>query len=100
MSNSLETIDSISQKIYENLLSSMIQDITSMEFHKNRLLNARYPNLKPYYHDSSGKLDINGMAKQQESSQYFFCSNCNREVSSNRFAAHLQRCLNRGDGRR
>lgn len=93
------TIDSISEQIIGNLLSSIIQDIVSRETVRQKQLHDRYPGLKPYYYDPNGVLDLNGLPKQQESSQYFHCQNCKREISANRFAAHLQRCLNRGPRR-
>lgn len=93
------TIESVSKQIIENLLHSMIQDIVSRETVRQRQLHDRYPDIKPYYYDPNGILDINGLPKQQESSQYFLCQNCKREISANRFAAHLQRCLNRGPRR-
>lgn len=90
------TVDSICENIYHNLLTSLIQDIVSRITSAEQLLRSRYPNLKPYYYDPEGKLDVNGMLKQQDSSTYFRCNNCDREISANRFAAHLERCLGRG----
>lgn len=99
MSDSIETIESVSSDIYYNLITCLIQDIVAQESSKYQLIHSRYPNLKPYIYDKSGTLDINGLPKQQESSQYFLCKNCSREISANRFAAHLQRCLNRNSRR-
>lgn len=93
------TIDSISEQIVRNLLHSIIQDIVSRETVRQRQLHDRYPDFKPYYYDPDGILDINRLPKQQEMSRYFLCQNCKREISANRFAAHLQRCLNRGPRR-
>ncbi|CCK67907.1 SAGA histone acetyltransferase complex subunit SGF11 KNAG_0A02180 [Huiozyma naganishii CBS 8797] len=93
------TVDSVSQDILDNLLSSMIQDIVAKESVKFKQLKARYPDYKPYFYDPKGTLDVHGLPKGQESSQYFMCQNCGREISANRFAAHLQRCLSRA-GRR
>lgn len=75
-------------------MTTIIQDIVSREVVQRKQINARYPDYKQYHYDPSGKLDIDGLTKQQESSQYFHCKNCGRDVSANRFAAHLQRCLN------
>lgn len=99
MSDTPATVEAISENIIGNLLHSMIQDIVSREIVKQKQLQTRYPDMKPYYYDPNGILDFNGLPKQQESSQYFLCQNCNREISANRFAAHLQRCLNRGSRR-
>ncbi|CAL9738204.1 SAGA-associated factor 11 [Monosporozyma servazzii] len=99
MSETPVTVETISENIIGNLLHSMIQDIVSREIVKQKQLQARYPDMKPYHYDPNGLLDFNGLPKQQESSQYFHCQNCNREISANRFAAHLQRCLNRGSRR-
>ncbi|CUS24418.1 LAQU0S16e01266g1_1 [Lachancea quebecensis] len=91
------TIDTVSQSIFENLLTTMIQDIVARTTTQAQTLRARYGGIpKPYFHDKSGTLDINGMPKQQESSIYFHCDNCSRDVSVNRFAAHVERCLTRG----
>lgn len=92
----METKESVSEGIYHNLITTLIQDIVAKETTKQQLLRSRYPNLKPYCYDPSHQLDINGLPKQQESSQYLQCENCNRDISANRFAAHLQRCLSRG----
>lgn len=97
--SSPETVESLSSGIYNNLVTSIIQDIVAKEKTKQQLLNARYQNLSPYRHDDTGKLDINGKPKLQESSRYFNCKNCSREISANRFAAHLERCLSRGNRR-
>ncbi|CAB4256624.1 similar to Saccharomyces cerevisiae YPL047W SGF11 Integral subunit of SAGA histone acetyltransferase complex [Maudiozyma barnettii] len=94
-----ETVENLSSGIYNNLITSIVQDIVARETAKQRLLNSRYPNLVPYVRDDTGQLDISGNPKAQESSKYFTCKNCGREVSANRFAAHLERCLGRG-GRR
>lgn len=99
MSESQVTVESVSENIIDNLLHSMIQDIVSREAVRQKQLQIRYPDMKPYHYDPKGILDLNGLPKQQESSQYFLCQNCNREISANRFAAHLQRCLNRGSRR-
>ncbi|EJS41382.1 sgf11p [Saccharomyces arboricola H-6] len=90
------TIDSISNGILNNLLTTLIQDIVARETTQEQLLKTRYPDLHRYYYDPNGSLDINGLRKQQESSQYIHCENCGRDVSANRLAAHLQRCLSRG----
>lgn len=91
------TIDSASQSIYENLLTTMVQDIVARTTTQAQTLRARYgKSPEPYYYDASGNLDIQGMPKQQESSLYFHCDHCNRDVSVNRFAAHVERCLSRG----
>ncbi|EDO14736.1 hypothetical protein Kpol_333p6 [Vanderwaltozyma polyspora DSM 70294] len=89
-----QSIDSMSISIYENLISTMIQDIVSREVVHQKQMQSRYPQLKQYSIDPNGNIDINGNTKQQDSSQYFHCKNCGRDVSANRFAAHLQRCLN------
>lgn len=94
-----QTIDSVSEGIYHNLITSIVQDIVSQEYARFQLITSRYPDLKPYHRDDTGTYDINGLPKKQESSRYFSCKNCGREVSANRFAAHLQRCLERGGGR-
>lgn len=91
-----ETIESVSISIFHNLITTLIQDIVAKETTKQQLLRSRYPNLKPYYYDPNHQLDISGKPKVQESSQYLHCDNCDRDVSANRFAAHLQRCLSRG----
>lgn len=98
-SDQQQTVESLSSGIYDNLITSIIQNIVAKETAKQRLLNARYPDIKAYVHDDLGNLDINGNPKSQESSKYFTCKNCGREISANRFAAHLERCLGRG-GRR
>lgn len=91
------TVQSISESIYNNLLTTLVQDIVSRTTTQEQMLRHRYgDNLVPYQYDPSGKLDIRGMAKQQDSSVYFTCENCKRNVSANRFAAHLERCLTRG----
>ncbi|CCE90270.1 SAGA histone acetyltransferase complex subunit SGF11 TDEL_0B01410 [Torulaspora delbrueckii] len=94
-----ETVETISHGIYHNLITTLIQDLVARETTKEQLLRARYPDLKPYYRSPDHQLDINGKPKQQESSQYLHCDNCDRDVSANRFAAHLQRCLGRGSRR-
>ncbi|CAL9732711.1 SAGA-associated factor 11 [Monosporozyma unispora] len=99
MSETPTTVESVSEIIIGNLLHSMIQDIVARETVRQKQLHERYPTMKPYHYDPKGILDFNGLPKQQESSQYFLCPNCNREISANRFAAHLQRCLNRGSRR-
>lgn len=99
MSETEITVESVSQSIIDNLLHSMIQDIVSRETVRQKQLHDRYPGMKPYHYDPQGVLDLNGLPKLQESSQYFLCQNCGREISANRFAAHLQRCLNRGSRR-
>lgn len=91
------TVESVSQSIYENLLTTLIQDIVSRTTTEEQLLRARYnQSLSPYYYEKSGALDIHGNPKQQDSSVYFHCDRCNRDVSANRFAAHVERCLTRG----
>lgn len=94
-----ETKESVSIGIYHNLITALIQDVVARETTKQQLLRCRYPSLKTYCYDPSQQLDINGLPKQQESSQYLLCENCNRDISANRFAAHLQRCLSRGSRR-
>nr|4FIP_C Chain C, SAGA-associated factor 11 [Saccharomyces cerevisiae S288C]4FIP_G Chain G, SAGA-associated factor 11 [Saccharomyces cerevisiae S288C] len=64
------TIDSISNGILNNLLTTLIQDIVARETTQQQLLKTRYPDLRSYYFDPNGSLDINGLQKQQESSQY------------------------------
>ncbi|SCU85095.1 LADA_0D05688g1_1 [Lachancea dasiensis] len=94
---SAPTIESTSQSIYDNLLSTMIQDIVARSTTQAKTLRARYgDNSTTYYYDKSGALDINGMPKQQDSAIYFHCTHCGRDVSANRFAAHVERCLSRG----
>ena len=95
-----ETVESLSVGIYDNLITSLVQDIVARETAKQRLLNARYPDAVPYHRDDTGALDIHGQPKTQESSRYFMCKNCGREISANRFAAHLERCLGGRGGRR
>ncbi|SCV03236.1 LAME_0H08812g1_1 [Lachancea meyersii CBS 8951] len=91
------TIESTSQSIYDNLISTIIQDIVARTTTQAQALRFRYgDDPKPYYYDKSGNLDIHGMPKQQDSAIYFHCDNCNRDVSANRFAAHVERCLSRG----
>ncbi|KAL3235715.1 SAGA histone acetyltransferase complex subunit SGF11 [Nakaseomyces bracarensis] len=99
MTESTETLETVSNSVYQNLVTTLIHDIVSRETTREKLLRSRYPDYKPYYYDPKNQLDIHGQPKQQDSSQYFMCENCGREVSGNRFAAHLQRCLSRG-GRR
>ncbi|CCC69225.1 hypothetical protein NCAS_0C02350 [Naumovozyma castellii] len=99
MTSRTETIESASNGILHNLLTTIIQDIVAKERVNSQVLNTRYPNIKPYFYDPNGNLDINGQPKRQESSQYFHCVNCGREISANRFAAHLQRCYSRGSRR-
>ncbi|CCD25121.1 SAGA histone acetyltransferase complex subunit SGF11 NDAI_0E03040 [Naumovozyma dairenensis CBS 421] len=99
MSNQTEAVDSVSNGILHNLLTSIIQDIVARERVKVQVLETRYPNHPSYHIDNTGTLDIHGAPKRQESSQYFNCLNCGREISANRFAAHLQRCSNRGSRR-
>lgn len=89
------TVDDVSESLLHNLIRNLVQDIVSQETVRNQRLLKQYPNYNPYVYDSSGQKDVNGQVKQQESSQYFSCQNCNREISANRFAAHLERCLNR-----
>ncbi|CCE62326.1 hypothetical protein TPHA_0C01700 [Tetrapisispora phaffii CBS 4417] len=88
------TINSVSKEIYNNIITTVIQDIVSREVVEQKQIKSRHPDYKPYHYDSTGTLDILGVPKIQESSQYFHCNNCDRDVSANRFAAHLQRCLN------
>ncbi|SCU95304.1 LANO_0E09956g1_1 [Lachancea nothofagi CBS 11611] len=91
------TIETTSRSIYENLITSMIQDVVARTTTQAQTLRSRYgDNPEPYYYDKSGNLDIHGMPKQQDSTIYFHCDNCNRDVSANRFAAHIERCLSRG----
>ncbi|AMD22581.1 HHL189Cp [Eremothecium sinecaudum] len=93
------TILTMAEDIYYNLVTSIVQDIVSRATSQNQFLNARYPNNPTLNYDPNGKLDIYGRQKQQESSIYFRCNNCDRDISANRFAAHLERCMSRG-GRR
>ncbi|CDO93791.1 unnamed protein product [Kluyveromyces dobzhanskii CBS 2104] len=90
------TTESLADSIYQNLLSSIIQDIISRQTVKKKLLQLQFPDATPYYSDPSGTLDIHGNAKQADSALYVECNVCGREVSGNRFAAHLVRCLSRG----
>lgn len=90
------TTDSVADSIYQNILTSIIQDIISRQTVKRKLLKLQFPDVKPYYADPSGTLDIHGKAKQADSAVYIECNVCGREVSGNRFAAHLVRCLSRG----
>lgn len=90
------TTDSVANSIYHNLLTSIIQDIISRQTTKRRLIQVQFPDAKPYYSDPAGKLDIYGNTKQADSSVYMECNVCGREVSGNRFASHLVRCLSRG----
>ncbi|SCU77503.1 LAMI_0A01376g1_1 [Lachancea mirantina] len=93
----LLTVDSVSTSIYENLLTTLIQDIVARTaVNAQRIRSCYGDEVKPYYHDDLGKTDILGRPKQQDSSIYFHCENCNRDVSANRFAAHIERCLSRG----
>lgn len=99
MTEQHETIQSVTDGIYNNLVTSMIHSIVSKETAREKLLRSRYGSYKQYHYDPNSQLDIHGNPKQQDSSQYFYCENCGREVSGNRFAAHLQRCLTRGSRR-
>ncbi|AAS54236.1 AGL255Wp [Eremothecium gossypii ATCC 10895] len=90
------TILSVSETIYHNLLTSMVQDIVSRTTSRQQLQDARYPGLAPLHHDQRGALDVYGRPKPQEASVYFRCPNCSRDLSANRFAAHLERCMSRG----
>ncbi|QLL34770.1 hypothetical protein HG536_0H01450 [Torulaspora globosa] len=94
-----ELMESMSNGIFHNLITTLIQDLVARETSKEQLLRARYPDLKPYHYSTDHQLDIHGKPKQQESSHYLHCDNCGRDVSANRFAAHLQRCLGRGSRR-
>ncbi|GMM57474.1 SAGA histone acetyltransferase complex subunit [Maudiozyma humilis] len=100
MTTGNETVESLSAGIYSNLISALVQDLVARETAKQRLLAARYPGAQPYHRDDTGALDIHGQPKTQESSRYFLCKNCGREISANRFAAHLERCLGGRGGRR
>ncbi|CEP61959.1 SAGA histone acetyltransferase complex subunit SGF11 LALA0_S04e04522g [Lachancea lanzarotensis] len=91
------TIEGTSHSIFDNLISCMIQDIVARTTTQAHALRFRYgDDPKPYHYDKSGNLDIHGRPKQLDSAIYFHCDNCNREVSANRFAAHVERCLSRG----
>lgn len=89
------TVEEVSESVLQSLISNLVQDIVSQETVNNQRLLKQYPNYKPYVYDPLGQRDVHGQVKQQESSQYFTCQNCSREISANRFAAHLERCLNR-----
>ncbi|AET38266.1 SAGA histone acetyltransferase complex subunit SGF11 Ecym_2546 [Eremothecium cymbalariae DBVPG len=91
------TIVSVSETIYNNLITSMVQDIVSRITSQKQLLDSRYPDMSPLFYDPQGKLDIHGQPKIQESSIYFRCNNCDRDISANRYAAHLERCMSRGN---
>lgn len=92
----MSTKEEVAQELYDNLVSTLLQDIVARETTAYQIINSRYKKLPEYKYDPNGKTDINGNSKQSEGSIYLSCDNCSREISANRFAAHLQRCLGRG----
>ncbi|CCH57840.1 hypothetical protein TBLA_0A00400 [Henningerozyma blattae CBS 6284] len=77
----------IANDLFDNLFSTYLQNIISLELNNQKIIQLRYQ----LANSEEIKLNAN-----PSDNVYLSCKHCKRDVSSNRFAAHLQRCLSRG----
>lgn len=60
------------------------------EKYEDAVTNYRFNSTKDIYGLEKGKLKI------AETSRYFECENCGRQIAGGRFALHVNKCLERG----
>lgn len=60
---------------------------------KNKVTKEKQIVERVVFNEASNGRDVFGNEKVNDSSTYFHCDNCNRNIAGSRFANHINRCL-------
>jgi SAGA-associated factor 11 len=89
------------ESLLDDLLNNLIRQHTLQNLSRYRSLedNVGERDAKAMIYTQSPTKDIYGQdkikLKNMESARYFPCDNCGRKIAGGRFAAHINKCLER-----
>ncbi|QEL58187.1 hypothetical protein SBP28_000195 [Candidozyma auris] len=103
MTSSALTVQSLAESICDDMMTNIIRQVTLNTVSRYRTLQQC---VEGDYLDaisptrSTGNRDIFGndktKLKNSETSRYFECGKCGRQIAGGRFAQHINKCLERG----
>lgn len=90
------------ESLYEDMISNIVRQVSLSNISRFRTLKGyvgdEYSDSVINYLFNSSK-DIYGQdklkLKNSETSRYFDCANCGRQIAGGRFAQHVNKCLER-----
>ncbi|OVF07117.1 putative SAGA-associated factor [Clavispora lusitaniae] len=96
------TIEMLAESVYQDMMANIVRQVSLSNLSRYRAINefveGGYQNVVTNTQMNSNK-DIFGQnktkLKSSETSRYFDCGNCGRQIAGGRFASHMNKCLER-----